>query len=188
MNEILYDKEFKAIDYSQNLPKHDFEECTFINCNFSKANIRTISFTECDFIQCDFSNAKLDDTAFKEIQFTNCKLLGLRFDSCNPFLLSFNFTNCALDFSSFYQLKIEKTKFVNCKLNEVDFVETNLANSTFDNCDLNRTVFENTNLIKVDFRTSYNFDINPEINQLTKAKFSKENISGLLLKYNIDIE
>jgi hypothetical protein len=47
---------------------------------------------------------------------------------------------------------------------------------------------QNTNMEKADLRTSYNYSLDPEINRITKAKFSILGISGLLEKYNITIE
>ena len=58
----------------------------------------------------------------------------------------------------------------------------------FDNCDLARAIFANSILEKADFRTSYNFSIDPEINKIKKAKFSLTTVSGLLGKYDIEIE
>jgi uncharacterized protein YjbI with pentapeptide repeats len=58
----------------------------------------------------------------------------------------------------------------------------------FDNCDLTGAVFDHTNIEKADFRTSYNYTIDPEINRIKKAKFSILGVSGLLDKYDIDIE
>lgn len=40
---------------------------------------------------------------------------------------------------------------------------------------------------KADLRTSYNFSINPEQNQINGAKFSLETLPGLLHKYDIEI-
>jgi len=47
--------------------------------------------------------------------------------------------------------------------------------------------FERSILKKVDFRTAYYFNIDPENNYLQGAKFSLENVSGLLTKYQVDI-
>jgi len=49
-------------------------------------------------------------------------------------------------------------------------------------------VFNYTNIEKADFLTSENFIIDPEINKIKAARFSKENISGLLYKYKIFIQ
>jgi uncharacterized protein YjbI with pentapeptide repeats len=67
-------------------------------------------------------------------------------------------------------------------------MECDLTASVFDNCDFTRAIFENTIIEKTDFRTSFNYSINPEINRIKKAKFSLSGIIGLLAKYDIDIE
>jgi hypothetical protein len=51
-----------------------------------------------------------------------------------------------------------------------------------------RARFERTVLEKVDFRTSYNFSIDPEVNRMKKARFSLAGIAGLLGKYDIVVE
>ena len=83
---------------------------------------------------------------------------------------------------------MKKTIFTSCKLEEVDFTEADLSSSVFDNCDLSKTIFENTILQKVDFRTAYNYSINPEKNNIKKAKFSLPEVMGLLNNYDIEIE
>jgi uncharacterized protein YjbI with pentapeptide repeats len=115
-------------------------------------------------------------------------MLGLRFDTCNAFGLSFSFDGCQLNHSSFYKMKIKKTVFKNTQLHEVDFAEADLSNAVFDNCYLTQAVFDHTIIEKADFRTAYNYSINPENNKIKKAKFSIQGISGLLDKYEIDIE
>ena len=81
-----------------------------------------------------------------------------------------------------------KSKFRNCNLQEADFTESDIINSVFDNCDLKSAIFDQTNIEKVDFTTAYNFNINPEENRVKGAKFSKENVFGLLSSYGIVIE
>jgi len=63
-----------------------------------------------------------------------------------------------------------------------------LTSSVFDNCNLLQAVFDRTILEKADLRNSYNYSIDPEINRIKKARFSILGISGLLDKYDIDIE
>jgi len=71
---------------------------------------------------------------------------------------------------------------------EIDYSENYLNKGEYDNCDLNRAVFGNTVLEKADFRTSYNYALDPEIYRINKAKFSIFGIIGLLGKYNIVAE
>lgn len=73
-------------------------------------------------------------------------------------------------------------------MQETDFVECDLTDSVFDNCDLAHAMFDRTVLEKVDFRTAYNYSLDPETNRIKKAKFSVSGISGLLGKYGIEIE
>lgn len=114
--------------------------------------------------------------------------MGIQFQECNSFLLSFRFENCILKLSVFYKLKLKKTGFINCNLQEADFTEADLTSAVFDNCDLHRTLFFGTNLEKADFRSSYNYSLDPERNRIKKARFSRLGIAGLLDKYNIEIE
>ncbi|WP_086936325.1 pentapeptide repeat-containing protein [Chamaesiphon minutus] len=58
----------------------------------------------------------------------------------------------------------------------------------FENCDLTDAIFQYTILEKADFRTAYNYSIDPELNRIKKAKFSRSGIAGLLDKYDIDID
>ncbi len=185
---IRENETFKNIDYSQETPEaKEYENCRFMNCNFSFTDLSQLSFEECSFEDCDFSMTKLNNTAFREADFINCKLSGLHFCDCNPFSLEFRFTNCILDFSSFYKLKLKKIPFNKCQLKETDFAEADLSGAVFHECDLNNAVFDRTNIEKADFRTAFNYRINPEINKIKKAKFSHSGLAGLLEQYNIEI-
>lgn len=168
--------------------KAAYENCEFIGCNFSNIDLSDVVFSECVFIDCNLSNSKIFETAFRDITFKNCKLLGLRWDKCRTMGLQFSFENCQLNHSVFYQLKIPKTKFINCNLSDIDLAETDLSGCVFDNCDMQNALFENTNLQECDFRSSFSFNINPEINKIKKAIFSKNNLEGLLYNYNIRID
>ena len=112
----------------------------------------------------------------------------MHFENCDQFLFEVDFDNCVLNLSSFYKLKLKKTRFKDSNLSEVDFTETDLAGSYFDNCDLSGARFERTILEKADLRTARNYSIDPELNKIKKAKFSIHGIAGLLDKYDIEIE
>lgn len=184
MNRI-YDQTIKSVSQ---LEKAEYENCHFMQCSLSDENLSNYIFSECIFEECDLSNVKIQNTSFKDVQFINCKLFGLKFEEANTFLLSFKFETCSLNFSSFYKLKMKATNFSNCTLQEVDFSGTELSDASFDNCDFRGSTFDGTILKNVNFRTSYNFSIDPSRNQLTKAKFSKENCLGLLDHLKIDIK
>jgi fluoroquinolone resistance protein len=189
MNKGFVDsKEFNGKDFVQSKLKFaDYEYCTFINCNFSNLDLSDISFTECEFEGCNLSNVQLNNTTLRETKFKSCKMLGVQFDKCNTMLFSIDFDTCQLNLSSFFKLGLKNTKFIDSSLKEVDFTESDLANMNFVNCDLSGAFFENTILRKADIRTAYNYSIDPELNQIVKAKFSLSEVKGLLDKFDIEI-
>lgn len=183
------DEIYKHNDFTQNpLPKGEYEDCTFNNCDFANNPLSEIKFINCDFNGCNLSLAILDGTAFQNVSFKDCKMLGLRFDACNGFGFSVSFDNCQLNHSSFFKTKIKKTVFRDSQLEETDFSNADLTLARFDNCNLSHAVFNHSILEKTDFRSSFNYIIDPEANRIKKAKFSIQDIAGLLRKYNIEIE
>lgn len=189
MEQLFTDAIFDKIDYKDNLlPAGEYENCQFTNCDFANSNLSSIKFIECRFTECNLSMVKTVKTVFNDCQFNNCKMLGIRFDQCSEFALSFQFDNCTLNHSSFYTSKIRNTVFKNSALQEVDFTETDLTSAVIDNCNLADATFENTILEKADLRRSYNYSIDPEKNRVKKAKFSLSAVAGLLGKYQLDID
>ncbi|HAL81828.1 MAG TPA: hypothetical protein DCO83_05995 [Mucilaginibacter sp.] len=130
----------------------------------------------------------LSDTGLQDIQFKDCKLSGADFSKSCDFLFEVNFTNCILDNAIFYKKKNKGAKFTDCSMVETDFTWADLSDVQFNNCNLNRAFFNRTILKNADFRTAYNFIIDPDINTLKKAKFSVHGLPGLLAKYDIRIE
>ncbi len=178
----------KTFDKSSLLAKGEYENCIFNAVDLAGSDLSDFTFIDCTFSNCNLSLAKLNKTVFRDVPFNNCKMLGLRFDLCAEFGLSFSFDGCQLDHSSFYKTKIKKIVFRNSQLKETDFTESDVTGAVFDNCDLIHAVFDHTTLEKADFRTSYNYSIDPDMNRIRKAKFSISGIPGLLGKYDIDIE
>ena len=189
VDESHENRTYTRIDYSEKkMPAGIYDNCVFVNCNFSKSDLSYIDFVDCTFKDCDFSMVKFNDTALKNATFSACKMLGVDFTKCRDFLLSFYFEKCTLDYSSFQNKKVKKTIFKECSVKEVDFSAADLSASDFLSCDLSRAVFRNTILEKVDFRSARNYSIDLEKNRIQKAKFSSAGIIGLLDKYKIIIE
>lgn len=186
---LIENEAFNGEDYTASpLPAGDYEECTFTNCNFANSDLSEISFIDCTFDGCDLSNAKTRNTAFREVAFNTCKMLGRQFGQCNKFLFQVSFKQCQMNYCSFYQWDMKGTRFKDCALNEADFVEANLTHAVFAECDLWDAMFENTLLEGTDFRTATNFTIDPESNHMNGAKFSADNLGGLLRKYRLEID
>jgi fluoroquinolone resistance protein len=186
---FIESRTFESADIAgTRIERGEYENCTFNACDFSNADFTGFKFIDCVFRQCNLSMVTLGKTVFRDVKFIQCKMLGLRFENCSEFGLSIGCEHSILNHSSFYGAKIKKTSFRSCQLQEVDFTNADLTASDFDNCDLTDATFEKTNLEKCDFSTALGFSIDPEINQMRKAKFSIEGLPGLLHKYNIEIE
>ena len=172
----------KVVFIDKKVSNREFEDCVFKNCDFSNSDFSNNTFMDCEFINCNLSMAALGG------HFSNCKLLGIQFNSCADFMFAVSFTDCILDYASFSNKKMPKTKFNSCSMKEVSFIGTNVSNSVFDNCNLENAVFNDTELKEVNFLTAYNYKIDPEFNSMRKAKFSMQGIPGLLDKYDIKIQ
>lgn len=189
INKWFEDQKYTGISYSgQKLIQSEYDSCSFLDCDFSDTDLSESDLVNCKFENCNFSNARLNGTGLKEVLFVSCKMIGINFNACSDFLFAVRFRKCMLDYSVFAEKKMKKTLFSDCSLKETDFSATDLSLSTFQNCDLQQTVFHRTNLEKADFRTASNYTIDPDANKIKKARFSLHGISGLLQKYNIDIE
>ena len=87
---------------------------------------------------------------------------------------------------AFFNLK--KVSFKDSNLLEVEFTEADLSGVTFDNCNLQRAIFDQSKLEKTNFKSAFNFSINPSNNYIRKAKFSLQGLKGLLEQYDLEID
>lgn len=78
--------------------------------------------------------------------------------------------------------------FNNSSLIAIDFMATDLTGAQFYNCNLYRSVFEKAIANKVDFRTSFNYTIDPSKTKLKKAQFALKELKGLLYKHDIIVQ
>ncbi|WP_183567821.1 pentapeptide repeat-containing protein [Mucilaginibacter sp. SP1R1] len=165
-----------------------YENCKFVNCNLSYANLYSIVFIDCVFDGCNLSLADVSNAGFQNVTFKHSKLSGVNFGKALDFLFEVHFESCILDNAVFYKKKNKKAKFNDCSMVETDLTECDLTDAKFSNCNLNRAFFSRTILKGADLRSSYNFTIDPDNNQLKKTQFSLHGLPGLLSKYDIKIE
>lgn len=184
MNSI-YDQIFAGMPF---LEPGEYEQCQFKSCALAEADLSGCKFIDCDFVDCDLSLAKLDQSAWQDVRFKDCKLLGLRFDRVNPFGLALAFTGCRLNHSSFFRLKLKNTRFTACQMQEVDCVEADFTGAMFDDCDLLGAIFDRTLLERADLRQAWNYQLDPDQNEIKGAKCALEGLPGLLSKYQLQIE
>ena len=113
--------------------------------------------------------------------------MGVDFTRCNPYAFSITCVDTVLDYSIFYGCKLRQTVFRGCSLKQVEFEQADLTGVVFNECNLEAANFQQSKLEKADFRTAHHFSIDPEANKVKGAKFSSQNLAGLLGKYRLDI-
>ena len=188
MSEYFLDIEYNSITYGEEeVNFKEFECCKFTKCNFSRCVFLSVTFIDCTFNDCTFSNAKINYVAFRTVTFNRCEIKEVNFAMCDKLIFEIAFKDCVLDFSKFYTLKLKRTSFTNCSLIAVDFMSTDLTEVLFENCDLYRSEFAKAIANKANFKTSYNYTIDPKTTKLKKAVFALEGLKGLLYKHDIQV-
>ena len=189
MSEYNFDLQYNDITYGEEeVNLKEFESCTFTNCDFSQCNFIAVTFIDCHFNSCAFTSSKINHVAFRTVFFNNCRMSDINFAMCDKLIFEVHFKDCILDFSKFYTLNMKGTTFTNSSLVAVDFMSTNLTAVCFNNCDLYRSEFDKAIADKADFRSSYNYSIDPKKTKLKKAQFATEGLKGLLTKYDIIVK
>ncbi len=185
MSEYILDKEYNTVTYQEEALNHkEFESCTFNNCNFSACLFVAVTFIDCVFNNCVFDGARINYVGFRTVFFNQCSIKDVNFAMCDKLIFEVHFKNCALDFSKFYTLKLKGTTFIDCSLIAVDLMSTELTAVLFDRCDLYRTEFAKAIANGANFKTSFNYTIDPTKTKIKKAIFSLSGIKGLLYKFN----
>ncbi|RPD49246.1 pentapeptide repeat-containing protein [Hymenobacter sediminis] len=168
--------------------QREFEQYHFLNFDLSQANLSGRLFSECRFENCNLAGSSLANTSLQNVAFDGCKLIGLQFEACRDMLFGVHFDRCQLDYASFGGKTMVNTRFVDCSMREVNFSSTNLAGAVFQNCELDRAIFLQSQLTGADLRTAHNVVLDPERNELTKARFSLLSLPGLLTRHQLEIE
>ncbi len=165
--------------------REEFDYCEFSNCVFGE--LKRIDFTDCVFKNCNLSNAYFRNCKLQDITFIDCKLIGANFSQVADFGFCIACESCNLDYTSFDKKKINKSSFKNCKMHGANFTQADLSKASFINCDFADALFANTNVSGVDFTTSKNFLIDPNLNKIKKAKFLSQDLHALLYRHDIII-
>lgn len=189
MQDYFFQVEYNSHNYGEEeVNLKEFECCTFNHCDFSLCNFIGVVFIDCTFNDCLFSGAKINHVALRSVTFNRCKMEDVNFAMCDKLIFEVHFKECVLDFSKFYTLKIKGTTFTDCSIVAVDFMATDLTEVLFDNCDLYRSEFAKAIANKANFKTSYNYTIDPTKTKIKKAVFSLNEVKGLLFKHDIVVE
>ena len=184
------DQEFTGISRTgQILTGILFQDCVFTDCNFSEAAFHNCEFHNCRFSRCDLSLVSVKNSQFKGVQFKDSKAIGINWPEASWPLLggleSIDFTGCALNYASFFGLRLKGRQLSGCAAIEVDFAEADLTDADCTGTDFQKSRFLSTNLTRADFTDARNYLISPLLNKIKHAKFSLPEAMSLL--YSLDI-
>jgi uncharacterized protein YjbI with pentapeptide repeats len=180
-----YDAHFDATSPWGDLRGARFEACTFKNVNWAEKNLRQARFEDCTFEDCDWSNARVLGVGLQGVQMKGCKLVGVRFEMCNPLGLELRLESCNCESASFLGMDLRGVKWKGGKAHQADFTEANAEGVCFDEVALDNAVFDRTNLSEADFRTATGWRIDPTRNRLNAARFDSDALTGLLEQWKL---
>jgi len=169
----------------------EFEECSFVDCNFSCTIFERCNFINCSFTRCQLSLICVPYTRFFGLNFLECKLVGVDWTRATwseyhkDFEISFR--QSILNDSSFFGLTLQGLVLDECKVQDVDFREGDFSHAVMTYSDFTNSLFMRTNLQSANFTESSQYSINVLENQLQGAKFSKFEAVYLLESLGIEL-
>jgi fluoroquinolone resistance protein len=168
-----------------------FDTCHFKACDFSESNFKHCKFIDCEFSNCNLSLIKIKYCTFSNTIFDQSKMLGINWTEITwpqiQLASPITFYQCDLTHSSFFELSLDEIVFEGCKVQDVDFRGANLPHSNFTNTDLLGSLFMHTQLNHADFTDAINYNLDPSLNNIKKAKFSLPEAVSLLNHLDIEI-
>lgn len=178
-------EEFRDMDLSAaEIASKEFEDCTFVNCDFRDAQLLHCIFEDCRFLRCDMGVMNVAGSRFSDVVFEECKMSGIDWTKAlySDVIAAapMRFLNSVLDYSSFYGLSLKEMEMRGCRAEDVDFRESDLSGADLRESDFSKSLFRNTDLSNADFTLAQNYTIDINVNTLKGAKFSRYEAIRLL--------
>ncbi len=191
--DVFVQEHFKELNLSnEKISTKEFDDCTFIGCNFSEATFYRCKFTECTFKNCNLSMVKVKSSAFFDVVFEESKVIGVNWtEAAWPTIklsCPLKFYQCILNDSSFMGLSIREIIMIECKAHDIDLREADCTEADFGHTDFTNGLFNKTQLNKANFREATNYNINIFSNELKQAKFTLPEATNLLRSLDIEID
>jgi fluoroquinolone resistance protein len=167
--------------------------CHFDGCTFSEAELAGCRFINCRFTNCDLSLVKVPKSLFIGTEFKDCRASGVDWTAAvDPETklgeLSVRFDGCQIDYSVFFGLSLKEAGFAKCSAKSVDFSEADLTNADLHGTDFEEARFHQTELEGANLVGAKNYVIDPQSNNIRKAKFSYPEVMSLFELMDIEIE
>jgi len=168
-----------------------FENCQFMNSNFSESKFIDCKFVDCEFKSSNLSVVQFNNCFFSEVVFDECKIIGINWTKLKwptiKLTSSLYFYRSDVSDSSFYGLDLTGIIIEECKAHNVDLRAGDFSNASFIQTDFDGSLFMNSKLHSADFTDAINYNIDPNHNDIRKAKFTMPDVVNLLHRFDIEI-
>jgi uncharacterized protein YjbI with pentapeptide repeats len=186
------DETLKKIEASgQTIRDKEFIDCTFDHCIFIETQFEYCIFNDCTFYGCDLSLISVRNCRFIGTKFVKSTVIGVNWTYAawdRKFLMrAIDFDECAINYNIFIGLKLRKIEIKGCSARGTDFADADVTDGDFQKTDLEEARFLHTDLTRVNFVGAKNYQIVPDLNTITDAKFSLPEAVALLYNMNIEI-
>lgn len=174
LQEFTFDDEtFERLQITTTLVEKEFTGCTFRGLKAETVIWKSVRFEDCTFENCELTRAQFPHTRFVGVSFRGCKLMGIDWSSIasNPTLF---FDSCDLRYASFVKVNLRKTIFRGCKACETNFIDCALVESDFSDTDLTGANFDASDLSKANLTTALGAFVAPGKNRVKDTRISVE--------------
>ena len=182
-----YDQRFLSDSEWGDLRDARFEACVFEGVDWSGKDLRGARFEECTFVACDLSNMRTLGLGLQDVTFRESKLVGFDFASCNALGFRVHMEDCIADAVNGEGTDFRNVTWKGGRAHGADFAGANLEGLAFDGVDLTGALFGQTKLAGADFRTATGWRIRPDENRIRGAKFRRDDLSGLVEGWDLDL-
>lgn len=186
---MIESREFSEADvsYLATLETLEFDDCDFVDIDFSTIPTKASAFIDCKFTRCRMANQDFLNASLRSPVFESCNLLGINWSDLKNFD-SPSFKDCKLNFSSFQRLKLKNVKFLSCSALESDFSDTDLTSCSFQETSLAGANFSRAVLTNADFRSAKDYAIDLRTAKIKGAKFSWPEAASLITVLGAEVE
>ena len=182
------DEQFKGVrfDAAHPVPRRN-EGCVFEDCDFKGVDLRGVRFVDCRFLSCDMTNCGVVDAGFQEVDLVGCKALGVRWDTCNPFLFSLKATDSQLDYGCWVGVDLSRSRFKGGSLREADFTEVNGQGLIMADVDVTGARWERCSLQGAAFSEMRGWVMDLQENEVRGMKVDREALPGLVATWGLEL-
>lgn len=182
------DEHFTAVTFSPEAPPPMRNEgCVFEDCDFTAVVLRDVRFVDCRFIRCDFTNCNVVGAAFQQVEMQACKAMGVRWDTCSPFLFELHAHESVLDYCCWAGVDLSRSRFAGGSMREADFSEVQGEGMRLTGVDVTGARWERCRLKGATFEDAKGLELDVSLNAVRGMRVDRASLPGLVLPWGVEV-